>query len=465
MKSQAEADPWEALDVDDSELPRNRKYPPPHNPDSTLVRNPNPLEILRRCSSSRSSETLTRQPLLDPNPPPPESSYFRYLIPGPAAAVQIAMRRKEWKDPSSYGDQGDPIPTQEYIRRAVEEPDKEDEDFSRDPWISCVDYIRSEVAIGTPVSVIKSGFGTWDKVNQVVAIVKTCTPNGLGDLMMTLKDPTGTIDASVHRKVVAESEFGRDIRAGAVLILKKVAVCTPSRLSCFLNITLNNISKVIIRDTLPSVEQENPARSAKDPVPETEKCLKTVPKRFSFDQGKTDGIMNSLRRNAHASGETLKDVEMEDDNPAEEIISLKDVNKNQNEHGVEQVLMRNQDSNSKTETAAAHRTTGKFPQGKFLNPERRPQDGVAIDIDKDNWQELLVDELVRLEKHVGKSHQSHHSRPGYETGICDKYATDNKVDRMQLLPTSSVEKMQPVPATTSVPQWTDEQLDELFAFD
>jgi hypothetical protein len=55
-----------------------------------------------------------------------------------------------------------------------------------------------------------------------VAIVKTCTPNGLGDVMVTLKDPTGTIDASVHRKVISESEFGRDIRVGAVVILKQV---------------------------------------------------------------------------------------------------------------------------------------------------------------------------------------------------------------------------------------------------
>ncbi|XP_062115225.1 uncharacterized protein LOC133829534 [Humulus lupulus] len=74
---------------------------------------------------------------------------------------------------------------------------------------------------GTPLSSIKNGFHN-DRVARVVAIVKSCTPNGLGGLMVTLKDPTGTIGASIHRKVLSEGEFGKNISIGTVLILQKV---------------------------------------------------------------------------------------------------------------------------------------------------------------------------------------------------------------------------------------------------
>ena len=48
------------------------------------------------------------------------------------------------KDPRSFDEQGEPIPTQEFICKAAEEPDWDDKDFSVDPWVSAVDYIRRE---------------------------------------------------------------------------------------------------------------------------------------------------------------------------------------------------------------------------------------------------------------------------------------------------------------------------------
>ena len=83
--------PWEALDVDDSDLP-----------------------FLRPCKRRHS------QPLL----------------PGPAAVVQSAMHRRDLA--------GDPLPTQEYIRRAIDGDGLcADDDFSADPWLFAVDFLRS----------------------------------------------------------------------------------------------------------------------------------------------------------------------------------------------------------------------------------------------------------------------------------------------------------------------------------
>lgn len=36
------------------------------------------------------------------------------------------------------------------------------------------------------------------------------------------QDPTGTIDASIHHRVISEGIFGKDLSVGAVLILQKV---------------------------------------------------------------------------------------------------------------------------------------------------------------------------------------------------------------------------------------------------
>ncbi|XP_019099433.1 PREDICTED: uncharacterized protein LOC104777775 isoform X1 [Camelina sativa] len=432
MNSQAEeVEQWQALDLGDSELPSflrpckrkspSRSLPPPaqqQNPKPGFNSNTNHHQTLRRCSSS--DHFL-------------EDSYSRPLIPGPAGVVQVAIRRKMNKDPKSFNEHGEPIPTQEFLRKAAEEPDWEDKDFSEDPWVSAVDYIISEGlltnggnAIGAPVSEIKSRCDSWGKVDQVVAIVKTCTPNGLGDVMVTLKDPTGTVDASVHRKVISESEFGRDIRVGAVVILKQVAVCAPSRSSTYLNITLKNIAKVITKDTLS--KQNDSEMGAKNPVPvdENEEDLRRPkPKVFSVEQGTTQGIMNNLRQNAKRSSEALNDVEMVEINPAERsnFCPRTGVTKNHCEGRMEQ----------KTQLAK---------HDSISQTEQQLYEDVATDTDTADG--------IRPAKQIRRSPDEQES----VMGNSDEVTTQ-----------TMVHKTQPMASTSSLPQWTDEQLEELFAFD
>lgn len=142
-----------------------------------------------------------------------------------------------------------------------------DDDFSRDPWLFALEFIRREGlvdnggTIGTPLSWIKTEPKLGNrKVAQVVAIIKSCTPNGLGDLMVTLKDPTGTVDASIHGKVLVEGRFAKDITVGTVLILQKVSIFSPICSARYLNITLNNVIKAIPKDTKPLSELNNTSR-------------------------------------------------------------------------------------------------------------------------------------------------------------------------------------------------------------
>ncbi|KAL6181433.1 hypothetical protein ACLB2K_048088 [Fragaria x ananassa] len=85
-----------------------------------------------------------------------------------------------------------PTPTQE-LRRVVENGDEEDHDFAADSWLRALEFGGG--GSRTPLGSIKKGLDTL-RVAKVVAMIKSCTPNGLGDLMLTLKDPTGTIGAT-----------------------------------------------------------------------------------------------------------------------------------------------------------------------------------------------------------------------------------------------------------------------------
>ncbi|GJW89563.1 transposase, MuDR, MULE transposase domain protein [Tanacetum coccineum] len=65
------------------------------------------------------------------------------------------------------------------------------------------------------------------KLEQVVAIVKSCSPNALGDLNVTLKDLLGTIPGTINYKVLDVGGYGKDITVGAAMILANVSVFTP----------------------------------------------------------------------------------------------------------------------------------------------------------------------------------------------------------------------------------------------
>ncbi|GJW60964.1 hypothetical protein Tco_0110299 [Tanacetum coccineum] len=107
------------------------------------------------------------------------------IIPGPAGHVQRAKLLKEnvfILDPD-----GALMSTQEYMQKVVEDVG-EDADFNSGAWVSATNYVN---AFGGTVI---GCFGDIDnflkkgKLEHVVAIVKSCSSNALGDLNVTLKD-------------------------------------------------------------------------------------------------------------------------------------------------------------------------------------------------------------------------------------------------------------------------------------
>ncbi|KAH0461053.1 hypothetical protein IEQ34_008628 [Dendrobium chrysotoxum] len=262
---------WEGqIDVDDSDLQSVLRPPLLHSscpPHAILNR-------LEPCSQISSSfQTLDRIPSIPPfqsqlptniseinqneEEEHPKFSISRPLIPGPAGAIQAAMRRR-----SAAASSKRLLPEEEGSDDLDLCVNEEDGDFKLNPWLYSLSFLGQgkDSNLPYPISLINAQRSATQRIPQVVGIVKSCTPNGLGDFFITLKDPTGTIGAAIHRKVLSEGSICREVSVGCVFILKQVtwlceyhqkiallcfqvvALC-PAHSSCYLNITLKNVVK------------------------------------------------------------------------------------------------------------------------------------------------------------------------------------------------------------------------------
>mmetsp|Transcript_9573 Transcript_9573/g.23559 ORF Transcript_9573/g.23559 Transcript_9573/m.23559 type:complete len:427 (+) Transcript_9573:3-1283(+) len=86
--------------------------------------------------------------------------------------------------------------------------------------------------------VLQKGFQR--RIPYLIALIKqfvTCSQSAF----VTFKDPYGEIQGTIHEKVLAEYP---KIGTGCVIIVKKISVFNPSRLSKYLNVTLENMVHV-----------------------------------------------------------------------------------------------------------------------------------------------------------------------------------------------------------------------------
>ncbi|GKE23225.1 GPCR kinase [Tanacetum coccineum] len=126
----------------------------------------------------------------------------------------------------------------------------EDENFKSGPWVSATDYVNANGGIVSGCLGDIKNFLNSGKLDQVVAIIKFCSPNVIGDLIMTMKDLSGTIPGTIHHKVIGEGGYGKDIIVRSALILANVSVFSlkPSK---HYN---ENVVKVFRKDTIPGSE-------------------------------------------------------------------------------------------------------------------------------------------------------------------------------------------------------------------
>nr|GEW40880.1 hypothetical protein [Tanacetum cinerariifolium] len=130
------------------------------------------------------------------------------IIPGPAGIVQTAKLRK-LADTREGGEES-VMSTQEYIRKFIEDVD-EDDYFMHASWLSVLEYVNVDGGIVTGCFGDVKKFLKNGKLEKVVAVIKSCTPNALGDLTATLKDLSGIIFGTIRYKVLTYDRFGKEI--------------------------------------------------------------------------------------------------------------------------------------------------------------------------------------------------------------------------------------------------------------
>ncbi|GJV12087.1 hypothetical protein Tco_1353628 [Tanacetum coccineum] len=98
------------------------------------------------------------------------------ILPGPADTVQ-AMKLRKRADIRESGKKG-VMPTQEYIKKLIEDVSK-DANFTRGLWVSRVEYLNAEGGFASGNFGDIKTFCQNGKLEKVVAVIKSCTPNAL----------------------------------------------------------------------------------------------------------------------------------------------------------------------------------------------------------------------------------------------------------------------------------------------
>ncbi|KAE9444726.1 hypothetical protein C3L33_23376, partial [Rhododendron williamsianum] len=138
-------------------------------------------------------------------------------IPGPASVVQEALHRK------SEGEGVLVMTTQEAVHRALT-VENEDTNFVDNPaWINVVKEGYLELAGYTDLVTVNK-FPSFARVDLVVALVKSCGHTQSRSPWLHLKDPTSSVEASIHHKAYAEGDFAKKIKTGVCLVLRNIVL-------------------------------------------------------------------------------------------------------------------------------------------------------------------------------------------------------------------------------------------------
>nr|GEV77381.1 hypothetical protein [Tanacetum cinerariifolium] len=180
---------------------------------------PGPAGIVQLSSSTRVE------------PSPSTSNPVRIIL-GPGGIVQQAKLLKE-KD-ILLGWDGAIMSTQEYMQKVVEDAG-EDDDFKSGSLVSATNYVTANSGTITGCLRDIKNFLKKKKLDQVVAIIKSCSPNDIGDLTMTMKDLSCTIPGTI---VIGDGGYENDIIVGVAMIFANVLVFTPKPSKHYLNITM-----------------------------------------------------------------------------------------------------------------------------------------------------------------------------------------------------------------------------------
>nr|GEZ00519.1 GPCR kinase [Tanacetum cinerariifolium] len=135
------------------------------------------------------------------------------------------------------------------MQKVIEDVGKDD-DFKSGSWVSATNYVNANGGTVTGCLGDIKNFMKNKKLDKVVAIVKSCPSNVLGDLTVTMKDLSGTIPGTIHYNVIGDGGYEKKIIVRDALILANVSVFTHKPSMHYINITMRNVVKVFHKDTV-----------------------------------------------------------------------------------------------------------------------------------------------------------------------------------------------------------------------
>ncbi|RZC67917.1 hypothetical protein C5167_011601 [Papaver somniferum] len=159
----------------------------------------------------------------------------RKIIPGPARELQKLQEHRHRRIVTGEADVSTQV-LQRLVRDEIEGVN--DHHFQTKPWFFAQQYFsEGRTALGSikPIN---------QRIERLVVLVEEQRKN-LDDYSLKVKDPSGKMGANVYRKVVEHPDYGKHIRVGAVLVLKKVVIFSPTNKNHWINITVPNIEEVI----------------------------------------------------------------------------------------------------------------------------------------------------------------------------------------------------------------------------
>ncbi|GJY70825.1 integrase, catalytic region, zinc finger, CCHC-type containing protein [Tanacetum coccineum] len=155
------------------------------------ITNDEDVEFFIECATNSLYDEI---PFLYVRPPKVKAR----IIPGPTGILQKAMLRK--KADVQAGGHENILTTQEYVKK-VNEDVSEDDHFTQGPWLMAIVYLHGQGVIASGCLGDVEKYCKNGKFDLVVGVVKSCTPNSLGYMTVTLKDLTGTVGGMIHYKV------------------------------------------------------------------------------------------------------------------------------------------------------------------------------------------------------------------------------------------------------------------------
>ncbi|XP_014496682.1 uncharacterized protein C17orf53-like [Vigna radiata var. radiata] len=163
------------------------------------------------------------------------------LIPGPAGNVQATLLNRTISE--------HPKSTQEFANDVAQATFERDFNYNGWRWEEMFIQHHELVSDGKMENMNSLKEAKSSQVLPFVAcIVKECKPNGLADMQLTIKDTTGTMKASLHKKVLQDPEYKDKIGIDSVMILNLVQCFGGYGRNYYLNIVHRNVVKVFAPD-------------------------------------------------------------------------------------------------------------------------------------------------------------------------------------------------------------------------